>query len=136
MLICCSYKTKAVAGIDHGVGHPIWGCSRRISSSKKIPYEIRRLTSYLKDTWDDLCVNFPSRSCWIPGSYAAIWPKALNSTLRPLRNKGFEEERMTKIGWRAFVKGAFDVSYTRRLHASLREKIPQKNSHSPLYKRL
>ena len=20
------------------------------------------------------------RSCWIPGSYAAIWPKALNST--------------------------------------------------------
>jgi len=51
-------------GIDHGVGHPIWGCSRRISSSKKIPDEIQHLPSYLKDAWDDLCVNFPSRSYW------------------------------------------------------------------------
>jgi hypothetical protein len=42
-------------------------------------------------------------SYWIPGSYAAIWPKALHSTLRLLKNKDFEEERMTKIGWRAFV---------------------------------
>ena len=31
-------------GIDHGVGHPIWGCSRRISSSKKIPDELQLLT--------------------------------------------------------------------------------------------
>ena len=25
-----------------------------------MPDEIQRLTSYLKDAWDDLCVNFPS----------------------------------------------------------------------------
>ncbi len=31
-----------------------------ISSAKKVPDESQRLTSYLKDTWDDSCVIFPS----------------------------------------------------------------------------
>jgi hypothetical protein len=30
-----------------------------------------------------------SRSCWIPGSYASIWPEALKPFLRPLKNNGF-----------------------------------------------
>src|SRR5687767_3023631 len=57
------------------------------------------------------------RSCWIPGSYAAIWSKALNSILRPLKNKGFEEERMTQIGWHTFVNSTtleFNKSHRRR----------------------
>jgi hypothetical protein len=47
--------------------------------------------------------GFLGRSSWIPGSYASIFPKALNSFLRPFKNKGFEVERMTKIGLYAFV---------------------------------
>jgi hypothetical protein len=47
-------------GMNHGVGHPIWGYSRRIRSAKNMPDDIQRLTSYLKDTWDDWCVNIPS----------------------------------------------------------------------------
>jgi hypothetical protein len=39
--------------MDRGVGHPIWGYSRRIRGAKNMPDDIQRLTSYLKDTWDD-----------------------------------------------------------------------------------
>jgi len=37
------------------------------------------------------------RSYWIPGSYAPTLSKNRNSFLRLLKNKGFKEERMTKI---------------------------------------
>jgi hypothetical protein len=44
------------------------------------------------------CPSIPDRSCWIPGSYASILPEVLNSFLRPLKNRGFDEEGITKIG--------------------------------------
>jgi len=40
----------------------------------------------------------PDRSYWIPGAYAPALSKKRNSFLRPLKNKGFKEERMTKVG--------------------------------------
>src|SRR5262245_59428079 len=41
------------------------------------------------------------RSYWIPGSYAPPLSKKGNSSLSLLKNKGFKEERMTKVGWYA-----------------------------------
>ena len=38
------------------------------------------------------------RSCWIPGSYAPALSEKCNSLLRLLKNKGFKEESMTKVG--------------------------------------
>jgi len=38
------------------------------------------------------------RSYWIPGSYAPALYENRNSFLRLLKNKGFKEERMTKVG--------------------------------------
>jgi len=38
------------------------------------------------------------RSYWIPGSYAPALSENRKSFLRLLKNKGFEEERMTKVG--------------------------------------
>ena len=40
----------------------------------------------------------PHRSYWIPGSYAPALSEKRNSFLRLLKNKGFQEERRTKIG--------------------------------------
>jgi len=39
-----------------------------------------------------------NRSCWIPGSYASILPKGSQLVLRPLKNKGFSDERRAEIG--------------------------------------
>jgi len=39
-----------------------------------------------------------SRSYWIPGSYAPALSEKCNSLLRLLKNKGFKEESMTKVG--------------------------------------
>jgi hypothetical protein len=44
------------------------------------------------------------RSYWIPGSYAPALSEKCNSFLRLLKNKGFKEERMTKVGWHAIGK--------------------------------
>jgi len=38
------------------------------------------------------------RSYWIPGSYAPALSENRNSFLRLLKNKGFKDERMTKVG--------------------------------------
>ena len=38
------------------------------------------------------------RSYWIPGSYAPALSENRNSFVRLLKNKGFKEERMTKVG--------------------------------------
>ena len=38
------------------------------------------------------------RSYWIPGSYASLLSKKCNVFLSPLKNKGFKEEIVTKIG--------------------------------------
>src|SRR4029453_17534289 len=38
------------------------------------------------------------RSYWIPGSYAPALSEKCNSLLRLLKNKGFKEESMTKVG--------------------------------------
>jgi hypothetical protein len=38
------------------------------------------------------------RSYWIPGSYAPALSEKGNSFLRLLKNKGFREESMTKVG--------------------------------------
>ena len=35
---------------------------------------------------------------WIPGSYALTLSENRNSFLRLLKNKGFKDERMTKVG--------------------------------------
>jgi hypothetical protein len=48
--------------------------------------------------------RFPHRSYWIPGSYAPTLSKNRNSFLRLLKNKGFKEERMTKVGLYAIDK--------------------------------
>ena len=51
----------------------------------------------------DLQGNY-RRSYWIPGSYAPTLSKNRNSFLRLLKNKGFKEERMTKVGLYAIDK--------------------------------
>src|SRR5215467_15143628 len=50
----------------------------------------------------DLVIN--QRSYWIPGSYAPMLSEKHSSFLRLLKNKGFKEERMTKIGSYAIGK--------------------------------
>ena len=49
-------------------------------------------------------LDFTGRSYWIPGSYAPALSEKHNSFLRLLKNKGFKEERMTKIGLYAIGK--------------------------------
>ena len=44
------------------------------------------------------------RSYWILGSDAPPLSKKRNSSLSLLKNKGFKEERMTKVGWYAVDK--------------------------------
>ncbi len=44
------------------------------------------------------------RSYWIPGSYAPALSKKRSSFLRLLKNKGFKDERMTKVGLYAIGK--------------------------------
>jgi len=44
------------------------------------------------------------RSYWIPGSYAPTLSENRNSFLRLLKNKGFKEERVTKVGLCAIGK--------------------------------
>ena len=39
-----------------------------------------------------------ARSYWIPGAYTPTFSKKRNSFLRLLKNKGFKEESMTKVG--------------------------------------
>src|SRR5215510_10488513 len=39
-----------------------------------------------------------TRSYWIPGSYAPTWSEKRTSVFRPLKKKGFKEERVTTIG--------------------------------------
>jgi len=41
--------------------------------------------------------SFLRRSYWIPGSYAPALSEKRSSFLRLLKNRGFKEERMTKI---------------------------------------
>ena len=41
---------------------------------------------------------FLSRSYWIPGSYAPALSEKHTAFLRPLINKGFKDESMTKFG--------------------------------------
>jgi len=43
-------------------------------------------------------MDMPSRSYWIPGSYAATLSENHDSFLRLLKNNDFKEERMTKVG--------------------------------------
>src|SRR5438105_349499 len=47
---------------------------------------------------------FRIRSYWIPGSSASLWSTHLHEFLRPLNNKGFQEEIVTKIGLYDLVK--------------------------------
>jgi hypothetical protein len=47
---------------------------------------------------------FGHRSSWIPGSYAPVLSEKRNSFLSLLKNKGFKEERMTKVGLYAIDK--------------------------------
>jgi hypothetical protein len=55
------------------------------------------------------------RSYWIPGSYAPALSEKCNSLLRLLKNKGFKEESMTKVG-----VYAIDTSTTLESNKSLR----------------
>src|SRR5712691_13111403 len=48
--------------------------------------------------------TFSARSYWIPGSYAPALSEKRNSFLRLLKNKGFKEQRRTKIGLYAIGK--------------------------------
>lgn len=52
--------------------------------------------NYSKDAWVVRNVGF--RSYWIPGSYAPALPEKRNSFLRLLKNKGFTEESLAKVG--------------------------------------
>ena len=48
--------------------------------------------------------SIAERSYWIPGSSPSLVFKKLRSFLRPLKNKGFQKEIMTKIGLYDLVK--------------------------------
>ena len=48
--------------------------------------------------------HFVVRSYLIPGSYAPTLSENRNSFLRPLKKKGFKEERVTKVGLYAIGK--------------------------------
>ena len=41
------------------------------------------------------------RSSWIPGAYAPELSEKRNSCLRRLKNQGFTEESLAKVGWDA-----------------------------------
>jgi len=56
-------------------------------------------------------VAMAGRSYWIPGSYATTLSENQNSFLRPLKNKGFKEERVTKIG--LYAGGVLNVEVPR-----------------------
>ena len=49
-------------------------------------------------------VSFADRSYWIPGSYAPALSEKRNSFSGLLKNKGFKEERKTKVGVDAIDK--------------------------------
>ena len=59
-----------------------------------------------------------NRSYWIPGSYAPALSKKGNSFLRLLKNKGFKEESMTKVGLYAI-----GTSTTLESNKSLRQRF-------------
>jgi hypothetical protein len=59
--------------------------------------------------------HFRKRSYWIAGSYVPTLSENHNSFLRLLKNKGFKEERMTKVGL-----CAIDKSTTLESNKSLR----------------
>jgi hypothetical protein len=46
-------------------------------------------------------VTIAGRSYWIPGSYAPALSAKRNAFFRLLKNKGFKEERRTKVGMNA-----------------------------------
>jgi hypothetical protein len=64
------------------------------------------------------------RSYWIPGSYAPALSEKCNSFLRLLKNKGFKEERMTKVGLHAIGK-----STTRNPTRALRDMVERRALH-------
>jgi hypothetical protein len=43
-------------------------------------------------------MQWKCRSYWIPGAYTPPASEKRSSFLRPLKNKGSQEERMTKVG--------------------------------------
>src|SRR5215471_1069323 len=57
------------------------------------------------------------RSYWIPGAYAPALSEKRNSFLRLLKNKGFKEERMTKVG--LYAIGTSTTLESNKSHLSL-----------------
>jgi hypothetical protein len=55
---------------------------------------------------DNPVVIYGRRSYWIPGSYALTLSENRHSFLRLLKNKGFKDERMTKVGLCAIGQSA------------------------------
>ena len=64
--------------------------------------------------WSCSTILFKHRSYWIPGSYDLALSEKRNSFLRLLKNKGFKEERKTKVGL-----DAIDTSTTLESNKSL-----------------
>jgi hypothetical protein len=65
-----------------------------------------------------------NRSYWIPGSYAPALSENRNSFVRLLKNKGFKEERMTKVGVYAIgssTTSAWDIPGALLLDEKLRK---------------
>ena len=65
----------------------------------------------------DITTN--GRSYWIPGSYAPTLSENRNSFLKLLKNKGFKEEGMTKVGLYAIGKSTTLESNKSQLKMSL-----------------
>ena len=67
------------------------------AASNDLNPNIGRVTRFTP-RWSCSTMLFKYRSYWIPGSYAPSLSKKHRSFLRLLKNKGFKEENMTKVG--------------------------------------
>ena len=92
-------KTFLRAQAQSRVRQAILAAARAVISTEGYAgLSMRRLAHDVGYTPKTLYRYFTDRSYWIPGSYAPALYENRNSFLRLLKNKGFKEERMTKVG--------------------------------------
>src|SRR4029434_5511924 len=75
--------------------------------------------------------QYDRRSYWIPGCYAPPLSKKHHSFLRLLKNKGFKEESMTKVGLDA-IGTSTTLESNKSLPKELLGLLCQLYSHDPL----
>jgi hypothetical protein len=77
-------------------------CARYLEPTNSIYNQ--QHSHYMTEAHPALVAIIHGRSYWIPGSYAPALSEKRNSFLRPLKNKGFKKESMTKVGLYAISK--------------------------------